>query len=78
MGFTLKLIPKGIKRKKNYNIVVVAQRVGFSGKALGYIGYYELKGSDKGLFVVNKKVLRLWLTRGLKVPKSLKKIINLV
>lgn len=78
MPFQIKFRPKGKKRSKNYDIIVMHRTRGLHSRALAKLGYFVKEGSNEAYLVIDKTKLFFWLKRGAKMPNSLIKYLQYI
>jgi ribosomal protein S16 len=76
MAFKIKLIPKGKKRSKNFDIVVMHYTKGLHGRVLSKLGVLVKEQSHEAFLTLDKKKLHFWLKKGAEVPVLLKKYLE--
>ena len=76
-AYVIKLVPKGYKRKINYDIVIMRRKRGLQGRRIAKLGQL-IRYKDINIIKINKSKLALWSQRGLRIPRYLQKYIALI
>lgn len=76
MAFKIKLVPKGKKRSKNFDIVVMHYTKGLHGRILAKLGVLLKEHDHEAYLTLDKKKFYFWLKKGAEIPVLLKKYLG--
>lgn len=76
MKYIIKLLPRGTKGKKNYDIVIMHKTSPIHGKFLAKLGFFLRLNANYDVIFIDKKKLHFWLLRGLMISNRLKKYLK--